>query len=55
MSRSSSLFHPLLLHALSGGPKLPAADATRPPPLNFSSPCGSCTHDNAALSHLDPR
>ncbi len=49
MRRSSSLFHPLLLHALSDGPKLPATDATRPPPF------GPCAHDNAALSYLDLR
>ncbi len=45
MNRNSSLFHPLPLHALAGGPK---------PPLGFPSPFGLSPHDNAALRHLDP-
>ena len=53
MNRSSSLFHPLPLHALSGGPKPPGSGATGPPPLNFPSPFGPSPHDNAALRHLD--
>ncbi|CAF0726477.1 unnamed protein product [Rotaria sordida] len=55
MNRSSSLFHPLPLHAIPGGPKPPGAGTTGPPPLNFSSPFGPSLHDNAAaLRHLDP-
>jgi hypothetical protein len=45
MNRNSPLFHPLPLHALAGGPKLP---------LGFPSPFGPSPHDNAALRHLDP-
>ncbi|CAF3675846.1 unnamed protein product [Adineta steineri] len=55
MNRSSSLFHPLPLHALPGGPKPPGSGSSGPPPpLNFPSPFGSSPHDNAALRHLDP-
>jgi hypothetical protein len=53
MNRSSSLFHPLPLHALSGGPKPPGAGSNGPPPLSFPSPFGPSPHDNAALRHLD--
>jgi len=53
MNRNSSLFHPLPLHALSGGPKPPGTGNNGPPPLNFSSPFGPSPHDNAALRHLD--
>ncbi len=53
MNRNSSLFHPLPLHALSGGPKPPGTGATGPPPLSFSSPFGPSPHDNAAFRHLD--
>jgi hypothetical protein len=54
MNRNNSLFHPLPLHALSGGPKPPGTGANGPPPLNFSSPFAPSPHDNAALRHLDP-
>jgi hypothetical protein len=54
MNRSSSLFHPMPLHALSGGPKPPGTGASGPPPLNFSSPFGPSPHDNGSLRHLDP-
>lgn len=50
----NTLFHPLPLHALSGGPKPSGSGAGGPPPLNFSSPFGPSLHDNAALRHLDP-
>lgn len=53
MNRNNSLFHPLPLHALPGGPKPPGTGTTGPPPLNFSSPFGPSPHDNAALRHLD--
>ncbi len=54
MNRNNSLFHPLPLHALSGGPKPPGSGGSGPPSLNFSSPFGLTPHDNAALRHLDP-
>jgi hypothetical protein len=54
MNRNSSLFHPLPLHALPGGPKPPGTGTTGPPALNFPSPFGPSPHDNAALRHLDP-
>lgn len=44
MSRGNPLIHPLPLHALAGGHKLP---------LGFSSPFGPSPHDAAALRHLD--
>jgi hypothetical protein len=53
MNRNSSLFHPLPLHALSGGPKPPGTGTTGPPSLNFPSPFAPSPHDNAALRHLD--
>jgi hypothetical protein len=54
MNRSSSLFHPLPLHALPGGPKPPGTGNSGPPPLNFSSPFGPSPHDNLALRQFDP-
>jgi hypothetical protein len=54
MNRNNSLFHPLPLHALSGGPKPPGAGNTGPLSLNFSSPFAPSSHDNAAFRHLDP-
>jgi hypothetical protein len=54
MNRNSSLFHPLPLHALSGGPKPPGSNTGGPPPLNFPSPFGPSPHDNAALRQFDP-
>lgn len=54
MNRNNPLFHPLPLHALSGGPKPPGASAGGPPPMNFASPFPPSPHDNPALRHLDP-
>lgn len=53
MNRNSSLFHPLPLHALSGGPKPLGTSSTGPPPLNFPSPFVPSLHDNPAMRHLD--
>ena len=52
MTRGSPLFHPLPLHALSGGHKL--SGNSGPPSLNFPSPFGPSPHDTGALRHLDP-
>lgn len=54
MNRNNPLFHPLPLHALSGGPKPPGAGGGGPTPLNFGSPFPPSPHDNAALRHPDP-
>lgn len=55
MNRNNPLFHPLPLHALSGGPKPPGSGHNGPPQsLNFSSPFGPSPHESAALRHLDP-
>lgn len=52
MNRHSPLFHPLPLHALSGGPKPPGSGG--PPPLNFPLSFGPSPHEAAAMRHLDP-
>lgn len=54
MNRNNPLFHPLPLHALSGGHKQSGPGHSGPPSLNFSSPFPPSPHDNAALRHLDP-
>ena len=44
-ARNNSVFHPLALHALASGHKLPNG---------FPSPFSPSSHDNPALRHLDP-